>query len=138
VWPTISGTTVDRRDQVLRTFLSLFRFITSTFSRRGTSTKGPFFSDLDMCQLPVASSQLPVGASFRSGNWELGTGNQFLLRSPLHDEPIGDLPVPRLVALGRHAPRRHRVTTARGLAFAAAERLVHRVHHHAAHGGCCR
>src|SRR4029450_3507356 len=92
VCPTRSGTTVERRDQVFRTFLSLLRFITSTFSRRGTSTKGPFFSDLDMCQLPVAiaSCPLPVGASFPSGNWELATGNQFLLRSPLHDEPIGD------------------------------------------------
>src|SRR5215204_3050337 len=48
VCPTISGTTVERRDQVLMTFLSLFRFITSTFSSRGTSTKGPFFSDLDI------------------------------------------------------------------------------------------
>src|SRR5215203_3399031 len=79
VCPTISGTTVERRDQVLRTFLSLLRFITSTFSRRGTSTKGPFFSDLDMCQLPDASNQRPVRASFRfSGNWKLDTGNYFV------------------------------------------------------------
>src|SRR5215204_5896873 len=78
VCPTISGTTVERRDQVLRTFLSLLRFITSTFSRRGTSTKGPFFSDLDMCQLPIASHQLPVHTSFRlPGNWEPGTGIYF-------------------------------------------------------------
>ena len=34
VWPTISGTTVDRRDQVLMTFFSLSRFIASTFSSR--------------------------------------------------------------------------------------------------------
>jgi len=34
VWPTISGITVDRRDQVLITFFSLARFITSTFSSR--------------------------------------------------------------------------------------------------------
>jgi hypothetical protein len=34
VWPTISGATVDRRDQVLMTFLSLSRFMASTFSSR--------------------------------------------------------------------------------------------------------
>src|SRR5579864_4209891 len=45
VWPTISGTTVDRRDHVLMTFFSAPRFITSTFSRRCVSTKGPFFSE---------------------------------------------------------------------------------------------
>ena len=48
VWLTISGTTVERRDQVLMTFFSFARFITSTFSRRWVSTKGPFFNDLDM------------------------------------------------------------------------------------------
>src|SRR5262249_55243297 len=45
VWPTISGTTVDRRDQVLMTFFSAPRFITSTFSRRWVSTKGPFLTE---------------------------------------------------------------------------------------------
>ena len=53
VWPTISGTTVDRRDQVLMTFLSPPRFMTSTFSSSGTSTNGPFFSDLDILFLHV-------------------------------------------------------------------------------------
>ena len=48
VWPTISGITVERRDQVLMTFFSFARFITSTFSRSGVSTNGPFFSDLLM------------------------------------------------------------------------------------------
>ena len=48
VWPTISGATVDRRDQVLMTFLSLSRFIASTFSSRWRSMNGPFFSDLPM------------------------------------------------------------------------------------------
>src|SRR6266850_6299203 len=45
VCPTISGTTVDRRDQVLMTFFSFVRFIPSTFSSRGVSTNGPFFSE---------------------------------------------------------------------------------------------
>ncbi|OFV92460.1 MAG: hypothetical protein A3H95_17690 [Acidobacteria bacterium RIFCSPLOWO2_02_FULL_64_15] len=34
VCPTISGTTVDRRDHVLMTFFSAPRFITSIFSSR--------------------------------------------------------------------------------------------------------
>ena len=53
VCPTISGITVERRDQVLMTFFSLSRFIASTFSRRWTSMNGPFFSDL-----PIINSQL--------------------------------------------------------------------------------
>src|SRR6185503_18981708 len=139
VWPTISGTTVDRRDQVLRTFLSLFRFITSTFSRRGTSTKGPFFSDLDILlssarcayeRVRSAELQLRVRTARTFQRGAEAPRYERLFRSPLHDEPIRDLPVPRLVALGRHAPRRHRVAAARGLAFAAAERVVHRVHRH--------
>ena len=43
VCPTNSGITVDRRDQVLMTFFSAPRFITSIFSRSGVSMKGPFF-----------------------------------------------------------------------------------------------
>src|SRR6478672_11351611 len=61
VWPTISGTTVERRDQVLITFLSPpTRFIPSTFSSRCKSTNGPFFTDLPIylisrrCSLLVA------------------------------------------------------------------------------------
>ena len=51
----------------------------------------------------------------------------------MHDEAIRALVVARLVALGRDAPRRHRVAAARGLAFTAAERVVDRVHRDAAH-----
>src|SRR4249919_3112848 len=122
VCPTISGTTVDRRDQVLMTFLSPPRFITSTFSSSGTSTKGPFFSDLDI--LFAFSSHLSAIS------YQMAANN--LLRSPLNNEPIGCLPVPSLVTLGRLAPRRHRVTTTRGLAFAAAQRMIDRIHRDAA------
>src|SRR5262245_50401560 len=110
VCPTISGMTVERRDQVLMTFFSPPRFMTSTFSRSGTSTNGPFLSDL-----PITS--VSAGPLFRSS---------------LNDEAIRALAVARLVALGRHAPRRHRVTAARRLAFAAAERVVDGVHRDAA------
>ena len=53
VWPTISGTTVERRDQVLMTFFSLTRFIASSFSSSDVSTNGPFFSDLLITVLDV-------------------------------------------------------------------------------------
>src|SRR5688500_19764257 len=56
-----------------------------------------------------------------------------LLLSPLHDEAVRRLAVPRLVALRRHAPRRHRMPAPRRLAFAATERMVDRVHRAATH-----
>src|SRR5262252_5134045 len=46
VWPTKSGVTIERRDQVLIGFLTPDAFILSIFSRRCDSTKGPFFNDL--------------------------------------------------------------------------------------------
>src|SRR5262245_8860978 len=45
VWPTMSGITVERRDQVLTTFFSFFVLRASTFLSRCSSTKGPFFSE---------------------------------------------------------------------------------------------
>src|SRR6266446_2339766 len=48
VWPIISGTIVERRDQVFTTFFSLRVFNPSTFSRRWPSTNGPFFSERAM------------------------------------------------------------------------------------------
>jgi hypothetical protein len=46
VWPTKSGVTIERRDQVLIGFFAPDAFILSIFSRRCDSTKGPFFNDL--------------------------------------------------------------------------------------------
>jgi len=52
VWPTKSGVTIERRDQVLIGFLTPDAFILSIFSRRCDSTKGPFFNDLAIkCQI---------------------------------------------------------------------------------------
>src|SRR4029450_12225477 len=93
VCPTISGTTVDRRDQVLMTFFSLFRFMTSPFSSKDVSTKGPFLSDLLML-IPYYLTLLLLPAR--------------------DDEPVRRLAVARLVALCRNTPRRHRVAAARG------------------------
>src|SRR5215831_10411502 len=52
VWPTKSGVTIERLDQVLIGFLTPDEFILSIFSRRCDSTKGPFFNDLAIkCQI---------------------------------------------------------------------------------------
>src|SRR5258707_11700511 len=48
------------------------------------------------------------------------------------NESVGRLVRPRLLALGRLAPRGHRMTAARGAAFAAAVWMVDRVHGDAA------
>src|SRR6195952_2852475 len=60
----------------------------------------------------------------------------FSLLRPLlaadENESVGRLVRPRLLALGRLAPWRHRMTAAGGTAFAAAVRMVHRVHGDAA------
>src|SRR3954466_7750632 len=90
------------------TFLSPPWFIPSIFSRSGTSTNGPFFSERD------------ISLCLR------------LFLATLDDESIGALGVARLVTLRGDAPRRHRVTAARGLALTAAERVIDRVHRHAA------
>src|SRR4051794_94172 len=49
------------------------------------------------------------------------------------DQPVRRLVLTRLLALGRLAPRRHRMPSPRRLAFAAAMRMVDRVHRDAAH-----
>src|SRR3954453_13718363 len=51
------------------------------------------------------------------------------------DQPVRCLVLPRLLALGRLAPRGHRMAAARRLAFAAAMRMVDRVHRDTAHRG---
>src|SRR5690242_9381356 len=51
VCPIISGTIVERRDQVFTTFFSLRVFNASTFSRKWPSTNGPFFNERAMDSL---------------------------------------------------------------------------------------
>src|ERR1700739_4589177 len=105
----MSGTIVERRDQVLMTFFSRSRFIASPFFIRWSSTKGPFLSDLAIVLFRPA-----------------------LLRSPFDDELRRSLVAPRLVTLRRLTPRAHWMASARCLAFAAAQRVIDRVHRHAA------
>src|SRR5438477_5362646 len=57
VWPIMSGTIVERRDQVFTTFFSLRVFSASTFSRRWPSTNGPFFNERAMASLFLHSPQ---------------------------------------------------------------------------------
>src|SRR3954467_531462 len=54
------------------------------------------------------------------------------LMARAQDELVGRLVGPRLLALGRLAPGRNRMAAARSAAFAAAVRMVDRVHGHAA------
>src|SRR6185437_188168 len=48
VWPTNSGSTVERRDQVLSTFFWLTRLRSATRRSRWESTKGPFLTERAM------------------------------------------------------------------------------------------
>src|SRR6266403_1357930 len=115
VKPTISGMTMERRDQVLIGRRSFFWLAVCTFLARCKSTNGPFFSERGTDNSPVLQS--------------------FVLAT-LNDHAVSALVATRLLALGLQAPRAHRVRiTLAGLAFAAAVWMVHRVHHDAADGG---
>src|SRR5439155_18320728 len=64
VWPLMSGTIVERRDQVFTTFFSLRVFSASTFSRRWPSTNGPFFSERAIaCLFLHAAQTTPLRAA---------------------------------------------------------------------------
>src|SRR4051795_2654634 len=102
----MSGTSIDRRDQVLMTFLVPFSFCTSTFFCRWSSTKGPFFRLRGMCQ---GSSALLAGTTATD------------------DQLVAVLVGTTGAALGL-APRGDRVTAAGGLALATTVRVVDRVH----------
>src|SRR5688572_9741020 len=109
VCPTISGMTVERRLQVLMTFFSPFSLSASTFLRRWSSTKGPFFRLRGMGFLPPAAART----------------------APADDELLGWLGLVAGAALGL-APRRDGMATAGRLALAATEGVVDRVHGDAA------
>ncbi|CRI66178.1 conserved hypothetical protein [Thiocapsa sp. KS1] len=110
--PTISGSTMERRDQVLIGRLLFCATASSTFLIRWWSTKGPFRIERGTCS----------------------TSPCLLASATSDDHRVGPLVLACLMTLGRHAPRRHRVTPAGGTAFAAAVRMIDRVHDHAANG----
>src|SRR5216684_6762870 len=101
----MDGTIIDRRDQVLITFLVPLSFCTSTFLIRWSSTKGPFLRlrGIEACSLPL------------------------VLAAAAADQPVTGLVGPAGTAF-RLTPRADRVATARALALATAERVVDRVH----------
>src|ERR1035438_8410043 len=106
VWPTNSGRMVERRDQVRTTFFSLAAVSTASLASRCVSVNGPFLTDLPM--------SLPLLALVR-------------------DDPlVGALVVARFETASGLAPGSHRVAATRGLALAAAMRVIHRVHGNAA------
>src|SRR4051794_29293174 len=102
---------VERRLHILITSLRPPSRTLSAFFSRKPSMNGPF-------QIERVTSDYPLLA--------------LALMTRAHDELVGRLVGPRLLALGRLAPRRHRVTAARGAALAAAMRVVDRVHGDAA------
>src|SRR5947209_20534950 len=100
---------VERRDQVL---IAGGRFapprISSTFFSKWRSMNGPFLTERAISFLYL---------------------NCFLLHAPVaHDHLRGALVLARLVAARRLSPRRDGVTTAARFAFAAAVRVVNRIH----------
>src|SRR5215210_1119395 len=99
------GKMTDARDQVLTTFFSLRRFISSIRPCSRSSMNGPFLIERDMLSyLPL----LPVARS--------------------DDQTSGRLRPPGAVAHRRLAPRRLGRHPRRGLALAAAVRMVAWVH----------
>src|SRR5579863_3816826 len=108
---------VERRDHVRTTFFSFLSFIAPTFFIRWSSTNGPLARDL-----PIVFYWPPA----------LSPGSSSLLRFSRDDKLVRPLVIPRLESARRLAPRRHRMTAARGFSFTAAMRMIHRIHGNAA------
>src|SRR5450631_454599 len=108
VSPTISGMTMERRDQVLMGFLSFFAEATCTFFARCRSTNGPFFNERGI--------------------------STYLVLTTLQNHVIGALVVARFQTLGILAPGRYRMWIALPrLALTTAVRVIHRIHRKTAH-----
>src|SRR5581483_4407057 len=113
VWPTICGKMVAARLQVLITRFSLRAFIASIFFSSLGSMNGPFFSERDILNPPLA-----------------------LLTTTADDKPIRPFVGAGFVASGGFAPGRFRAGhTDWRAALAAAVRVALGVHRGAAHGG---
>src|SRR5512143_1980208 len=111
VRPTNCGRIVERRDHILITAFEPDPRAFSAFFSKYPSTNGPF-------------------------QIERATSLTFLLHmAAAQDELVACLVRTRLLSLGGLAPGRHRMPSAGGTAFAAAMRVIGRVHGHAAHHG---
>src|SRR5215207_3074389 len=83
VCPTMSGMIVERRDQVLMTFFSPFEFRLSTFRRRWSSTKGPFFRERGIsCLNPLPPPRQQRRRGLRSAFLGVGGKASSYLRAP--------------------------------------------------------
>src|SRR5215472_11766239 len=125
----MAGTIIERRDHVLMTFLVPLLFCTSTFLIRWSSTNGPFFR---LRGIVSCSYHFPSGATWRGFRRHRLLFLPLLLAAPSGDQLVARLVRPSGAAL-RLAPRANRVPAAGGLAFAAAHRVVDRIHGDAAH-----
>src|SRR3954447_25895104 len=102
----MAGTIIDRRDQVLITFLVPFSFCTSTFFMRWSSTKGPFFRLRGIGRYLLAPLRGLAAADDEAVAFLVGSAGAGL----------------------RLTPRADRVATTGGLALTATVRVVDRVH----------
>src|SRR5215475_12412377 len=111
----MSGTIVERRDQVFTTFFSLRVFSPSTFSRGCPSTKGPFFSERAIWLLFLHAAQTaPLGMPhlLKSAH---RTGNTMRLRAERANKPraqgigrtVHNYRPSRLAQLVQHRLERH-------------------------------
>src|SRR5690606_39599281 len=98
---------VERRLHILITSLRPPSRTFSAFLSRKPSTNGPFQTER------VTSDYLSLALA---------------LMARAHDELVGRLVGPGALALGGLAPRRDRMTAARGAAFTTAVRVVDRIH----------
>src|SRR5450755_206561 len=109
VKPTMSGMTMERRDQVLIGRRSFFWLAVCTFLARCKSTNGPFLSERGTVISPDLQS--------------------FVLAT-LNDHAVSALVATGLLALGLQAPWAHRMGVALSrFALATAVRVIDRVHH---------
>src|SRR5688500_16905999 len=120
----MAGTIMERRDQVLMTFLVPLSFWASTFLIRWSSTKGPFFRERGM-----------VRNSPQKQSRQLSSGSSALLAglAAADDEGVAGLVGPARAAL-RLAVGVHRVATPGRLALTATVRVLDGVHGDPSHG----
>src|SRR5579885_154063 len=122
VCPIISGTMVERRDQVFTTFFSFRAFRASTFSRRWPSTNGPFLSEraIDLLFLHAAQAsplRVPqlLETAHRPGNAvRPGTERANEPRALSIGDALDDHRPARLAQLVQDRLRRRHVSLGRG------------------------
>src|SRR5471030_1453251 len=96
---------VERRDQILMISLRDDAFAVSALASRYPSTNGPFHTERAILLTFVPAAD---------------------------DQTVRPLVAARLVALGRLTPGGDRMAATGAAAFAAAQRMIDRAHHHAA------